>query len=377
MKAIICPKYGSPDVLQLREVVKPVPQEDEVLIQIHAASLNSRDLRMLRANPFFMRLMPGGLFRPKNKILGADVAGRVEAIGSNVKQFKPGDEVFGYLPSATGRGTFAEYVCAKENLITLKPANLTFEQAAAVPVAAMTALQGLRDNGNIQPGQKVLINGASGGVGTFAVQIAKAFGAEVTAVCSTRNLEMVRSLGADHVIDYKKEDFTQNGQQYDLILAVNGYHPISDYLRALKPEGTYVVAGGSMFQLFQAASNGKRISKTGGQKIYVVSLVQNQKDLILIKELLESGKIVPVIDGCYPLSKTAEAFWYFEKEHPKGKVVITCGRKSQNLTRRSSRPLFRYASQRQVSLVIRSLNTFTICAAHGCALQAKQHLLQE
>ena len=323
MKAIICPRYGSPDVLQLREVVKPVPQEDEVLIQIHAASLNSRDLRMLRANPFFMRLMPGGLFRPKNKILGADVAGRVEAIGRNVKQFKPGDEVFGYLPSATGRGTFAEFVCAKENLITLKPANLTFEQAAAVPLAAMTALQGLRDNGNIQPGQKVLINGASGGVGTFAVQIAKAFGAEVTAVCSTRNLEMVRSLGADHVIDYKKEDFTQNGQQYDLILAVNGYHPISDYLHALKPEGTYVVAGGSMVQLFQAASNGKRISKTGSQKIYVVSLVQNQKDLIFIKELLESGKIMPVIDGCYPLSKTPEAFWYFEKVHPRGKVVIS------------------------------------------------------
>src|SRR5512137_2400776 len=212
MKAIICPKYGSPDVLQLREVVKPVPQEDEVLIQIHAASLNSRDLRMLRANPFFMRLMPGGLFRPKNKILGADVAGRVEAAGSNVKQFKAGDEVFGFLPSATGRGTLAEYVCAKENAITLKPVNLSFEQAAAVPVAAMIALQGLRDKGNIQPGQKALIHGGSGGVGTFAVQIAKSFGAEVTGVCSTRNLEMVRSIGADHVIDYKKENFTQNGQ---------------------------------------------------------------------------------------------------------------------------------------------------------------------
>jgi NADPH:quinone reductase-like Zn-dependent oxidoreductase len=322
MKAIICTKYGSPDVLQLREVVKPVPQEDEVLIQIHAASLNSRDLRMLRANPLFMRLMPGGLLRPKNKILGADVAGRVEAIGSSVKLFKPGDEVFGYLPSATGRGTFAEYVCASENLITLKPANLTFEQAAAVPEAAMTALQGLRDNGNIQPGQKVLINGGSGGVGTFAVQIAKAFRAEVTAVCSIRNLEMVRSLGADHVIDYKKEDFTKNGQQYDLILAVSGYHPISDYLRALKPEGTYVVAGGSMAQLFQAASIKKRNSKTGGQKISIASLVQSQKDLIFIKKLLESGKIMPVIDGCYPLCKTPEAFWYFEKVHPKGKVVI-------------------------------------------------------
>jgi NADPH:quinone reductase-like Zn-dependent oxidoreductase len=323
MKAIICPKYGSPDVLQFREVAKPVPQEDEVLIQIHAASLNSRDVRMLRANPFFMRLMPGGLFRPKNKILGADVAGRVEAIGCNIKQFKPGDEVFGYLPSATGRGTLAEFVCARENLMALKPANLTFEQAAAVPEAAMTALQGLRDKGNIQPGHKVLINGASGGVGTFAVQIAKAFGAEVTAVCSTRNLEMVRSLGADHVIDYQKEDFTQNGQQYDLILAVNGYHPISDYLRALKPEGSCVVVGGPMFQLAQAASIGKRISKTSGQKITIVSLVQSPKDLIFIKELLESGKITPFIDDYYPLSKTPEAFWYFEKVHPKGKVVIS------------------------------------------------------
>ena len=323
MKAMICPKYGSPDVLQLREVVKPVPQEDEVLIQIHAASLNSRDLRMLRANPFFMRLKPGGLFRPKNKILGADLAGRVEAIGCNVKQFIPDDEVFGFLPSATGRGTFAEYVCVGENLITLKPANLTFEQAAAVPLAAMTALQGLRDNGNIQPGQMVLINGASGGVGTFAVQIAKAFGAEVTAVCSTRNLEMVRSLGADHVIDYKVEDFTQNGQQYDLILAVNGHHPISDYLHALKPEGIYVVAGGSMAQLFQAASTGKRISKAGRQKIVVVTLEHNKKDLVFIKELLESGKIRPVIDGCYPLRKTPEAIWYLEKVHPRGKVVIT------------------------------------------------------
>jgi NADPH:quinone reductase-like Zn-dependent oxidoreductase len=323
MKAIICTKYGSPDVLQLQEVEKPAPQDDEVLIKIHAASVNARDWRFMRAKPFFIRLMPGGLLKPKNPILGVDVAGQVEAVGSNVRRFRPGDEVFGYLPSATGRGTFAEYVCAKENLITLKPANLTFEQAAAVPLAAMTALQGLHDKGNIQPGQKVLINGASGGVGTFAMQIAKSFGAEVTAVCSTRNLEMVRSLGADHVIDYKVEDFTQNGQQYDLILAVNGYHPISDYLRALSPEGTFVVAGGSMFQLFQAASNGKKISKTGSQKTYVVSLVQNQKDLIFIKELLQSGKVKPIIDGCYPISKTSEAFWYFEKVHPKGKVVIS------------------------------------------------------
>jgi len=323
MKAIVCTKYGSPDVLQLQEVEKPSPKDDEVLIKIHAASINSRDWRMMRANPFFIRLVPGGFLQPKNKILGGDVAGRVEVVGRCVKQFKPGDEVFGYLPSATGRGTFAEYVCANENAITLKPANLTFEQAAAVPVAALTALQGLRDKGNIQPGQKVLINGASGGVGMFAVQIAKALGAEVTAVCSTRNLDMARSMGAGHVIDYKKEDFTRNGQRYDLILAVNGYHPISDYLRALSAEGIHVVAGGSMLQLFQAASQGRRNSKAGDRKAFVSSLVQSQKDLIFMKELLEAGKVVPVIDGCYPLSKTAEAFHYFEKVHARGKVVIT------------------------------------------------------
>lgn len=323
MKAIICPKYGSPDVLRLQDVVKPVPQEDEVLIRIHAASINSRDVRILRADPFFIRLAPGGFLRPKNKILGADLAGRVEAIGCNVKQFKPGNDVFGYLPSATGRGAFAEYVCATENLMTQKPANLTFEQAAAVPEAAMTALQGLRDKGNIQPGQKVLIYGASGGVGTFAVQIAKAFGAEVTAVCSTRNLDMARSLGADHVIDYKKENFTRNGQQYDLILAVNGYHPISDFLRALKPGGNYVVAGGSMRQLIQAALHERQTPKAEGKKTHIVSLAQSQADLIFLKELLESRKVITVIDGCYPLRKTVDAFWYFEKVHPKGKVVIT------------------------------------------------------
>lgn len=323
MKAIICTKYGSPDVLQLQEVEKPAPRDDEVLIKIHAVSINARDWRMMRANPFFIRLAPDSFLGPKNKILGADLAGRIEVVGRNLRQFKPGDEVFGYLPSATGRGTFAEYVCAKENLITFRPANLTFEQAAAVPEAATTALQGLRDKGNIQPGQKVLIQGASGGVGTFAVQIAKAFGAEVTAVCSTKNLDMVRSLGADHVIDYTQEDFTRNSQQYDLILAVNGYHPISKYLHALSPEGTYVVAGGSMLQLFQAARQGRQTSMSGSQKTYVVSLVQNQKDLVFMKELLESRKVIPIIDGCYPLSKTPEAFWYFEKEHPKGKVVIS------------------------------------------------------
>jgi NADPH:quinone reductase-like Zn-dependent oxidoreductase len=323
VKAIICTKYGSPDVLQLQEVEKPAPRDDEVLIKIHAVSINARDWRMMRANPFFIRLAPGSFLRPKNKILGADLAGRVEVAGRHVKQFKPGDGVFGYLPSATGRGTFAEYVCADENAIALKPANLTFEQAAAVPLAAMTALQGLRDKGNIQPGQKVLIQGASGGVGTFAVQIAKAFGAEVTAVCSTRNLDTVRLLGADHVIDYTRENFTHNGQRYDLILAVNGYHPISDYLRTLTLEGNYVAAGGSMRQLLQAAFQGRQRSKAGGKKTHIVSLAQSQTDLFFLKELLESRKVIPVIDGCYPLRKTPEAFWYFEKVHPKGKVIIT------------------------------------------------------
>ncbi len=322
MKAIVCTRYGSPDVLQLRDMVKPVPQEDEVLIQIHAASLNSRDVRMLRANPFFIRLMPGGFFRPKNKILGADLAGRVEAVGGSVRQFTPGDEVFGYLPTATGRGTFAEYVCAGEDTIALKPANLTFEQAAAVPLAAITALQGLRDKGNIRPGQKVLIQGASGGVGTFAVQIAKAMGAEVTGVCSTRNLEMVRSLGADHVIDYRKEDFTKNGKQYDLILAVNGYHPVSDYLRALSPGGIYVVAGGSLIQLIQAGIQQGKNMQPGGRKVFIISMAHRKADLLFIKELLESGKVVPVIDGCYPLTQIVDAFRYYENEHPRGKVVI-------------------------------------------------------
>jgi NADPH:quinone reductase-like Zn-dependent oxidoreductase len=324
MKALVYTQYGPPDVLQLKEVEKPAPKDDEVLIRVHAASINSRDWRMLRANPFFIRMMAGGLFKPKNTMLGADMAGRVEAVGSKVRAFMPGDEVFGCLYRYGGR-TFAENVCAAEDEIALKPANLSFEQAAAVPLAALTALQGLRDKGNIQPGHKVLIQGASGGVGTFAVQIAKSFGAEVTAVCSTRNLDMVRSIGADHVIDYKKEDFTRNGQRYDLILAANGYHPILDYLRGLSPDGTYVVAGGSMIQLFQAMTRRRQNSKPGGQKVYVVSLVQSQKDLLFMKELLESEKVVPVIDGIYPISKASDAFRYFEKEHARGKVVITMG----------------------------------------------------
>jgi len=322
MKAMFCPRYGSPDVLQLQEVEKPTPQAGEVLIKIHAASLNSRDFRLLRANPFIMRFMLGGFFRPKINIFGGDFAGVIEAIGQGVTQFHPGDEVFGYMPHETRRGTLAEYVCAVEKLVALKPANLTFQQAAAVPLAAVTALQGLRNRGNLQPGQKVLIHGASGGVGTYAVQIARALGAEVTAICSTRNLALMRSLGADHIIDYKKEDFTQNGWQYDLILAVNGYRPISDYLSVLKPGGSYVVAGGSLRQLIQAGTREKQ-GENAGWKIHVLTIEQDQQDLVFLKELIETGKVVPVIDASYPLSRTADAFRYCEKEHARGKVVIT------------------------------------------------------
>jgi NADPH:quinone reductase-like Zn-dependent oxidoreductase len=263
-----------------------------------------------------------GLLKPKHKILGAAVAGRVEAVGRNVKQFQSGDEVFGDI-SGCGWGGFAEYVCARENALVQKPANLTFEQATAVPVAAITALQALRDKGQIQPGQKVLINGASGGVGTFAVQIAKALGALVTGVCSTRNVDLVRSIGADQVIDYTREDFTQNGQRYDLILAANGYHPIWAYKRALRPKGRYVMTGGSMAQMFQAMLLGPLMSMTGSNKMGNLAARPNQKDLVCMKELLEGGKVVPVIDRRYPLSEVPEAVRYVEEGHARGKVVIT------------------------------------------------------
>jgi NADPH:quinone reductase-like Zn-dependent oxidoreductase len=321
MKAIVYTEYGSPDVLELKEVVKPTPTDNEVLIKVHAASLNAADLHYLRADPFLIR-PTSGLLKPKNTFLGADVAGRIEAVGRTVTQFKPGDEVFGDL-SESGRGTFAEYVCASENALALKPANLSFEEAAAVPLAAVTALQGLRSKGQIQPGQKVLINGASGGVGMFAVQIAKALGAEVTAVCSTRHLDLVRSIGADHVIDYTKEDFTQNGHRYDLILAANGYHSISDYRRVLTPQGTYVTTGGSMAQMSQAILQGRWISMTGSQKMSNMLARPNKQDLAFMKELLESGKVKPVIDRFYPLSQVADAIRYLEEGHAQGKVVIT------------------------------------------------------
>ena len=328
MKAIVYTEYGPPDVLHLKDVEKPAPKDNEILVKVHAASVNAYDWHLLTADIFLVRLMGGGLNKPKNTRLGADIAGRVEAVGGNVKQFQPGDEVFGDI-AGLGGGSFAEYVSVPESALALKPANLSFEQAAAVPMAAVTALQGLRDEGQIQPGQKVLINGASGGVGTFAVQIAKSFGAEVTAVCSTRNLDMARSLGADHVIDYTEEDFTQNGQLYDLILAVNGYHPISAYKRALTPEGIYVMAGGSMAQIFQAMLLGPLMSITGDKKMGGVSAKPSQKDLIFLKELLETGKIVPVIDRRYPLSETAEALRYLGEGHARGKVIITLEQNSK------------------------------------------------
>lgn len=322
MKAIVCDKYGTPDVLRLEEVEKPTPKEGEILVKIHAASLNAYDWHILTADIFLVRLMGGGFFRPKNRIPGADVAGTVEAVGSGVTQFQPGDAVYGDLAGHTS-GSFAEYVAVPERALVLKPANLSFEEAAAVPMAAVTALQGLRDAGQLQPGQKVLINGASGGVGSFAVQIAKVLGAQVTAVCSTRNVEQARALGADHVIDYTKEDFTQNGQQYDLILAVNGYRPLATYKRALTAKGRYIMAGGTMAQIFQAILLGSWMSRGGEQKMGNISAKMNQTDLNLMTELLESGKVVPVIDKRFPLAETPDALRYLGEGHARGKVVIT------------------------------------------------------
>src|SRR6266498_3726427 len=329
MKAIVNTTYGSPDVLQFKDVEKPSPTDDEVLIKVHAASVNAADLHFLRADPFLIRFM-SGLLKPKTTILGADIAGRVEAVGKNVTQFKPGDEVFGDI-SGCGWGGFAEYVCVSETALALKPTNLSFEEAAAVPMAAVTALQGFHYAGQVQPGQKVLINGASGGVGSFAVQLAKAFGAEVTAVCSTRNLAQARSIGADHVIDYTKEDFTQNGQRYDLILAANGYHPLSDYKGALSPKGIYVMTGGSGAQMFQAMLQGPIISMTGRKTMANMLVKPNKNDLVFMKELLEAGKVVPVIDRRYPLSEIPEALRYLEEGHARGKVVIAIGTEQPGL----------------------------------------------
>ena len=319
MKAILYTQYGSPDVLQFKEVEKPVPKDGEILVRVHAASANPLDWHRMRGAPFLARL-DGGLRKPKDPRLGADIAGRVEAVGNNVTQFEVGDEVFGAC-----MGSFAEYASAPENRVVLKPANRSFEEAAAIPVAAITALQGLRDKGQIQSGQKVLVNGASGGVGTFAVQIARSFGTEVTGVCSTRNLEMVRSIGADHVIDYTKEDFTRNGQHYDLIYDAVGNRSVSDYKRALNSNGTCVIAGfQNLPRLFEHMVLGPLRSKIGNKKVGLMGTAKlNQNDLVYLKELLEAGKIVPVIERRYPLCETAEAIRHLEEGHARGKVVIT------------------------------------------------------
>ena len=318
MKAIVRYNYGSPDVIQLIEAEKPTPKENQVLIKIHAASINSYDWRFLRAVPFLVRT-DGGLLKPKDIRLGADIAGTVEAVGKDITEFKPGDEVYGEV----GAGGYAEYVCTKEKNLALKPANVSFEIAAATPMAALTSLQGLRDKGKIQSGQKVLVNGASGGVGTFAVMIAKYYGAEVTAVCRTRNLDMVRSLGADHVVDYTKNDFSQSGQRYDLIFDVAASQSVFAYKRVLAPKGKYVMAGFStMPHLIHILLLGPRLAKAG-QEIGMMPVAStNSADLAFIGGLLESHKLIPFIDGVYPLSETAQAFRYYEKEHAQGKIVI-------------------------------------------------------
>ena len=321
MNAIVYTKYGPPEVLQLKDVAKPEPKEDQVLVKVRAASANALDYRRFEKISTVGRLMEERLTKSVGKVLGADIAGVVEAVGASVKQFQPGDEVFGV--AAGSKGGFAEYACAAEDHLALKPSNLSFEAAAAVPVAGLTALQGLRDKGQIQPGQKVLIYGASGGVGTFAVQIAKSFGAEVTAVCSTRNLYMALSIGANQIIDYTKEDFTQNGQRYDLILAINGFHALSAYQRSLNPRGNYVCVGGTLPQIFQSILLGPLVSRIGGKKMGFMGIAKtNQKDLIYMSELLEAGKVVPVIEKCYSLSEVPAAMHYLAEGHAKGKIVI-------------------------------------------------------
>jgi NADPH:quinone reductase-like Zn-dependent oxidoreductase len=319
MKAIVYTEYGSPDALKLKEVKKPFPNDDEVLIKVYAASINSSDMEFLTAKPIYTRLW--GLTKPKFQILGSDIAGRVEAVGRNVKQFHPGDEVFG--DNFEHWGGFAEYVCAREDTFVLKPGDMTFEDAAAIPQSGVVALQGLRDKGQILSGQKVLINGAGGGAGSFAIQIAKLYGTEVTGVDSTEKLDMMRSLGANHIIDYTQEDFTKNGHYYDLILDLVAHHSIFDFRRALSPRGKYVMVGGSMSEILQTAILGPLVSITGSKKLGFLLHKQNSKDLNHMIELYKAGTVKPVIDRCYPLNEVPDAFRYFGEGHAKGKVVIT------------------------------------------------------
>ncbi len=320
MKAIVYTRYGPPDVLELKDVEKPAPRGNEVLVKVEAASVNAFDWHMLRGKPFVARLA-GGLFRPRHAILGEDVAGKVEAVGRDARRFQPGDEVFGDI-AACGSGGFEEYVCAREDLLAPKPANLSFAEAAAVPMAAVTALQALRDRGGIREGKRVLINGAAGGVGTFAVQLARHFGAEVTAVCSARNLEQARALGADRVIDYAREDFAGQGGRYDLILGANGDRSLADYRRALAPGGRYVMTGGSDRQIFQSLLLGPWMSG-GSKKMGAMTARANREDLLFVKGLIEAGRLKPVIDRRYPLAEVADAIRYLETGHARGKVVIS------------------------------------------------------
>src|SRR2546423_13568813 len=324
MKAIVYHAYGSPDVLRLEEIEKPLPKENELLVKVHAASVNPLDWHFMEGSPYIIRAIGIGFFKPNVAQLGVDFAGTVEAVGSKVTQFKPGDDVFG-----AKTGAFAEYLAVAADRVALKPANVTFEQAASVPVAAITALQGLRDGGKVQAGQKVLINGASGGVGTFAVQIAKSFGADVTGVCSTRNVDLVRSLGADHVIDYSKEEFTKSGQRYDVILDNVGIQPLLSFRRVLIPKGKYVMIGGGgpndqgligpLFRPIKAMLLSPFVSQEMGMFIADT----NQKDLAILADLMQSGKVKPVIDRTYKLSEVPAAIAYLEQGHARGKVVIT------------------------------------------------------
>ncbi len=319
MKAIVYAEYGQPDVLQLKEVAKPAPTDDEVLIKVHAVSVNRSDWEGLIGKPLYARI--GGLRKPSNKILGSDIAGRVKMAGKNNNQFQPGDEVFGEMGDY--HGGFAEYVCASGRILALKPADMTFEEAAAIPQAGVIALQGIRDKGQIQPGQKVLINGAGGGAGMFAIQLAKLYGAEVTGVDNTGKLDFMRSLGADHVIDYTREDFTKNGKQYDFILDLIAYRSAFAYARALKPNGSYYAVGGSVATFLQFLLIGPWIRRASGKHVRVLAVQRNRKDLEYITELCKTRKIIPVIDKRYSLSEVPEALRYLGEGRAKGKVVIT------------------------------------------------------
>ena len=316
MKALVYRRYGGPDVLELADVPQPQPREHEVLVRVHAASVNAADRVLLRGEPFLVRLGMG-FPRPRHRTLGFDVAGRVEAVGKRVTQFHVGDDVFG----ASNFGAFAECVCVNEERLIPKPASVSFEAAAATPTAGYTALQGLR-KGRVEAGHRVLIDGASGGVGTFAVQIAKAYGANVTAVCSTRNVEVARALGASRVIDYRRDDFTRDGRSYDLILAANAYRPLSDYWHVLKPGGRYVMTGGGGVQILQAMLLGACVSVTSSRRMSNIMAVARKSDLAVLSELLETGKIKPVIDRTVALSEVPSAIRYLEEEHARGKIVV-------------------------------------------------------